>query len=116
MEDLKEDRLEIRLNTGSDKTVLTWLGHSDFLDTKQVLGPYLTRVVREFRGSELVADFCKLRYMNSSSVLSIIQLVKMAEAKKIKTVLKYDARCEWQIASFRALKVICAGTKYVTLE
>ncbi len=116
MEDLKEGKLEIRVNTGPTKTVLTWFGHSEFQDPKQILVPYLTCVVEEFKGSELVADFCKLTYMNSPSVLPIIQFLKMAEAKKIKLVLKYDASCTWQSASFKALKAMCTMMKYVKVE
>ncbi len=115
MEDLKEGELEIRVDTGPAKTVLTWLGHIEFRDPKQILVPYLTRVVEQFKGSELVADFSKLTYMNSPSVLPIIQFLKMAEAKRIKMVIKYDSTCTWQSASFKALKAMCAMMKYVTV-
>ncbi len=113
MQDLKEGSLELKVSADPAKTVVTWLGRSDAQNPAQFLTPYLTGLVKQFKGSELVVDFSRLSYMNSSTVSPIIQFLKMADTTKINTLVKYDASSTWQNASFKALKAMSVVMKHV---
>jgi hypothetical protein len=115
MKGLKEGRLEIKASGTPAKTMLTWLGHSDAQNPAQFLTPYFTELINEFKGTEIVADFSKLSYMNSSTVSPIIQFLKMANTKSIKTTVQYDASSTWQSASFKALKAMSMVMKHITI-
>ena len=115
MEELKEGKLEINVSSGPAKTVLTWVGHSDAQDPSRFLSPYLTKLVENFKGGEIIMDFSNLSYMNSSTISPIIQFLKKADTKGIKTTLEYSGGSVWQNASFRALKTMSGVMKNISI-
>jgi len=115
MKGLKEGKLEIKVSKGPAKTVITWFGQSDAQKPSEFLTPFFTELIKNFKGGEIEADFTKLSYMNSSSVSPIIQFLKMADTKSIKTTVKYKAGSVWQNATFRALDTMSKAMKNITI-
>jgi len=115
MKELNEGKLEIKVNEGADRTVLTWVGHSDAQEPARFLTPYLTELIENFSGGEILMDFSELSYMNSSTISPIIQFLKMADSKGIKTTLEYKGGSVWQNASFRALETLSGVMKNISI-
>lgn len=106
MKNLKEGTLEINSSISNGKASIIWLGKSQDRDPGHVLNPYFEEIIKELNGTEVLIDFSKLEYMNSSTVTAIINLIRMLEESKISTKLQYDKNLKWQTASFKALETI----------
>lgn len=110
MEDLSAGPLEIKVAEEDDKYVMCWFGSSEEPNPSKILSPYLAGVIGELAGKELVVDFTKFGYMNSSTVPPIFELIRSLEQNKIKTLIIYRKDLKWQVASFKALETIIRGT------
>jgi hypothetical protein len=105
MENIKDGTLSIEIKDG-DSVTMSWLGRSESREPAVVLNPYLTGIVDGMSGKELIVDFTKLEYMNSSTVPPIILLIKNLNTKGVVTKIYYDKESKWQAASFKALETI----------
>ena len=105
MEKMKDGTLSIEIND-ADKVTMSWLGRSESREPAVALNPYLTGLIDSISGKELVVDFTKLEYMNSSTVPPIIQMIKNLNTKGVVTKIYYDKESKWQAASFKALETI----------
>ena len=105
MSNFKKDNLEITLDLGSTNKI-TWNGISDNRDPYKMLNGYFTNIMKDLSGKALEIDFLNLKYMNSSTVTPIIQLIKELNNNGIKTTVFYDKESNWQLASFKALETI----------
>jgi hypothetical protein len=106
MKNLKEGALEINSSISNGKTNIIWLGKSQDRDPGHMLNPYFEGIINEITGTEVSIDFTKLEYMNSSTVTSIINLIRLLDKAKVLTNLKYNKNLKWQSASFKALETI----------
>jgi hypothetical protein len=97
---------------------MSWLGISEDRQPEIVLNSYFAHILESWEGSELFIDFTKLGYMNSSSVVPILHLIKKLNRSKIKTLVVYDDKSFWQRASFRAVSRLVEELSfdYVTVE
>jgi len=100
------DELSIILKRGDTQMILEWRGKSKSKNPGEKLVPYFDAIIDRLKDKVAVVDFRKLEYISSSTVLPIIQLIKMLNNNKIKTVLIYDKDSSWQELSFAAFKVI----------
>lgn len=86
---------------------LHWLGMSTERNPGQVLGPFfatvLTAAAEPPRPVEL--HFEQIERFNSSTILSIIQLIQEARHRGLRLVVVYDAGRKWQRLSFDALRI-----------
>jgi len=105
MENMKEGTLSIEIDDG-EKITMSWHGRSESREPASVLNPYLVKLIDSISGKELIVDFTKLEYMNSSTVPPIIQMIKNLNTKAIITKIFYDKESKWQAASFKALETI----------
>ena len=105
MGNLKHDNLEITFEEGS-KNLITWKGISDHRDPYVIINSYFEEIMGQLKGKDLEVDFVNLKYMNSSTVTPIIQLIKDLNNNGIKTSVFYDKNSNWQLASFKALETI----------
>jgi hypothetical protein len=112
---LKDNKLEIIFKEGSTN-VVTWIGISDSKNPSSVITPYFNKIFDTFRGKELLVQFEKLEFINSSTVPSIVELVGDLEKNNIKTTITYDKNSKWQAASFKALETIVKNMKNVSLK
>lgn len=63
-------------------------------------------MVAELKGADLFIDFTEFQYMNSSTVVPILHLLKKLDENSIKTVVTYDKESFWQVASFRGINTL----------
>jgi len=112
---LKDENLEIKIEEGQ-KNVVTWIGKSEARDPSSVINPYFKDIFGKFKGRDLEVKFEQLKYMNSSTVLPIIQLIKDLEKSGIKSIITYDKNSKWQLASFKALETIVRTMENITVK
>lgn len=116
MESLLIDKLEIRVKKEGSHIYMKWLGRSDSRNPASYLNPYFTTLIPEIKNYSLEVDFNKLKFMNSSTVISIMLLMKLLNQDKIKTEISYDKNIHWQKTSFAALKKACEKLDYVKMK
>jgi hypothetical protein len=112
---LKDENLEIIFEEG-EKNIITWVGKSEARDPSSLFNPYFKDISKAFKGKELEIKFEQLRYMNSSTVPPIIQLIKDLEENGIKSTITYDKNSKWQVASFKALETIVRTMQNITVR
>ena len=115
MSNLKDANLEITLNEGA-KNIITWSGKSDARDPSSIINPYFKSIFDKLAGKDLEIKFEQLKYMNSSTVPPIIQLIKDLEEGGIKSVISYDKESKWQVASFKALETIVRSMENIDVK
>ncbi len=116
MRDLDSGDLQINIEEKNEKVVMKWLGKSRDRDPGLLLYPYFNDVINEMNNKELIIDFIKLEYMNSSTVPPILKLFKLLEEHNITTQILYDSQSGWQCASFKALSTIADTLKNVNID
>ena len=77
---LKDSDLEIILTEGNPNTI-TWIGKSEARDPSSIINPYFKNIFDKLKGKALEIKFEQLKYMNSSTVPPIIQLIKNLEER-----------------------------------
>ncbi len=105
MRNLKDGLLIVEI-IESEVISMLWSGRSENKEPSVILGPYLVEIIDEINGRKLDIDFTKLEYINSSTVLPIIQMLKYLHSKKVSAKIYYDKESKWQSASFKALEAI----------
>ncbi len=115
MEKFEVDELAICVTRGAT-TKIEWIGISDARDPSAVIDPFLDKLVTKLEAERTVVDFRALKYINSPTVTTIVKLVRLLDAKKIKTEVIYDQSIKWQQSAFSALNAIARMLKYITVE
>lgn len=111
---LKDGDLEITLVEGTINTI-TWIGKSEARDPSSVINPYFKSIFDRLKGKALEIKFEQFKYMNSSTVPPIIQLMKSLEENGITATITYNKNSKWQSASFKALETIVRTMKYISV-
>ncbi|OHD65018.1 MAG: hypothetical protein A2176_04515 [Spirochaetes bacterium RBG_13_51_14] len=112
---LKDSNLEITLQEGP-KNIVAWIGKSEARDPSSVIIPYFKQIFNKLKGKELEIKFEQLKYMNSSTVPPIIQLIKDLEENSVTSTITYDKNSKWQVASFKALETIVRTMDHITVK
>lgn len=112
---LKDNDLEITLAEGEINTI-TWIGKSEARDPSSIINPYFKSIFERLKGRPLEIRFEKLKYMNSSTVPPIIQLIKSLEESGITSTITYNRGSKWQVASFKALETIVRTMKHISVK
>lgn len=115
MQNFKADDLEIKIEKGSTPVML-WLGISNAREPALAINPFVDGFLRDLKSREIIVDFRKLEYMNSSTVTPIIRLIRELDKKNIKTTIIYKRISKWQQASFKALDTLSKMLTNVTVE
>jgi hypothetical protein len=95
---------------------IRWTGISDARQPELVLGPFMKRLARDFKGEVVTIDFSGFEYMNSATVSPIIQFIKLLDAGDTPTVLLYDTNVAWQRVNFMCMKAIARTLKHVEVR
>ena len=100
-------RIDVDETTDPGAIRLHWLGMSTDRQPEKVLAPFfqvvLQAVVEQTRTLEL--HFEKIERFNSSTILSIIQLIQAARNRSTRMIVVYDPTRKWQRLSFDALRI-----------
>ena len=107
MNDYQQDNLQIVI-TESHGTVVevAWRGESDVCDPRESLGPYLAELTSQLESRTVCVRFAELKYMNSATVLPIMDFLKALSKTAAKVTVEYRRDLQWQVTSFRALRIV----------
>jgi hypothetical protein len=111
----KQDGLCIRVVRSGDNGQMLWSGHSDSRMPHVFLDPIVRRVVEVMVGATLTIDFRGLEYMNSSTVSSILNLLKALDRAKVETVAIF-ANSDWQATHLRCMRTVTRALRNITVE
>ncbi|HVK84089.1 MAG TPA: hypothetical protein VM513_08275 [Kofleriaceae bacterium] len=109
MESLVAGDLRINVDDTTDPQAirLHWLGMSTDRQPEKVLGPFFAALLQAVADQPRVLElhFEKIERFNSSTILSIIQLIQAARNRNTPMVVIYDPTRKWQRLSFDALRI-----------
>jgi anti-anti-sigma regulatory factor len=110
MEEIKtftNHSLEIKVIEHDDSIKLLWSGKSIDREPSKFITPILLDVIKRSTdvGKRVILDFCKLAYMNSSTITPIIKVLERAKKGKNKITVIYEKSLRWQEVNFSALKI-----------
>jgi hypothetical protein len=94
---------------------MLWSGHSDSRLPHLFLDPIVRRVVEVMVGTQLTIDFRGLEYMNSSTVSSILNLLKSLDRAQVETVAIF-ADSDWQATHLRCMRTVTRALRNITVE
>lgn len=99
--------LTVEVTETQESIVLTWLGKSLSRKPSTFLTPILTDSLSAAAESnkEVVIDFRRLSYMNSSSITPVIKILERAKRGTVPVKIVYDRSQRWQDLSFSALEI-----------
>ncbi len=115
MNDLEAGELTIKVEEGP-KTLIEWIGISNERDPAKALNPYVDYLLASITNEEVIVDFQKLEYMNSSTVSPIVRLIKLLDKKGIQTLVRYNKSLKWQQTNFRAFDAIARMLKHTVVK
>ena len=110
----EQDGLRIRVTRARGSGKMVWTGSSDSRQPNQFLTPVIRRVVEAMKGAHLTIDFRKLEYMNSSTVSSILSLLKSLDREEIETDVVF-ADSDWQLTHLRCMRTVTRVLKFITV-
>jgi hypothetical protein len=99
--------LEIKVTEDEDSIKLAWSGKSIDREPGKFIGPILLDMIKRSTDAEkrVILDFCKLAYMNSSTITPIIKVLERAKKGKNKITVMYEKTLRWQEVNFSALRI-----------
>jgi hypothetical protein len=102
----EEGTLALELADGEGGLVMVWRGRSEHREPGRFLVPILQDALTRARetGKQLVLDFTRVEYMNSSTFTPIVKLLDQARRSGVRIALEYSLERKWQGLSFSALR------------
>ncbi len=107
MEGLFSNELVIRVDRSSPSCVrLDWVGSSTHASPGEKLGTFFEDLFAEARAGGRFVDmhFEAVHYFNSSTIATLIRLIKMAGLAKVPLRIHYDPGLKWQALSFQPIE------------
>lgn len=110
--------LEIKVIESDDSIKLLWSGKSIDREPGKFITPILLDIIKRSTdvGKRVVLDFCKLAYMNSSTITPIIKVLERAKKGKNKITVNYEKSLRWQEVNFSALKIFETADQRVEIK
>jgi hypothetical protein len=99
--------LKIIVKEDGDIIKIHWTGRSIDRQPDKFISPILVDILKKSSAGHkrIVFDFCKLNYMNSSTITPIIKILERAKRGKAKITILYDQSLKWQDLNFSALNI-----------
>lgn len=103
----KSNLLTIEVEENEDSIFLRWVGKSADRTPGAFISPILNDALAksDTGKKEVVLDFLKLEFMNSSSVAPIVKSLDRAKRENTRMTIRYSRSLNWQDLSFSALSV-----------
>lgn len=113
-----DDDLNLEVQQRSAQVSVVWTGRSTARDPMGFIGPVLTeaRRIAIASGVKLVLDFRALAYMNSSTITSVIRLLREASKSADHVLVIYQRAARWQELSFSALTIFETDDKRIEIR
>jgi len=99
--------LKIEVKVNNDTINVNWTGKSIDRKPDKFISPILVNVFKlcSTDDKRIIFDFCKLDYMNSSTITPIIKILERAKRGTAKITIHYDGTLKWQDLNFSALGI-----------
>jgi hypothetical protein len=101
-------QLTLMLSTAAERGVeVVWTGRSSEREPSRLLAPFFSSVLKQAstEGLPLTMRFERLDHFNSSTVTTLIAVIRSAQTQGVALTLTYDSQRRWQSLSFEALRV-----------
>jgi hypothetical protein len=107
MSDLVSGDLTVEVHRSPGVLRLVWLGKSNERYPKKVLGPFFDEVFAEVDGTKASVEmrFEALDYLNSSTISTLVGVIRDMRERGIKLAISFDETQKWQKLCFEALRV-----------
>lgn len=102
----KHENLEIVVAESDTEILVSWKGESDSRNPHTTLAPYLADLQSKLDSRQVRVTFTQLSYMNSATVLPIMDFLKALSETASRVVVQYRQDLQWQATSFRALRIV----------
>jgi chemotaxis protein histidine kinase CheA len=113
IQEFTSDALTIEARLGAASAHLVFRGEGEARDPAPFLAGVTKELVPKLEKKKVTIDFRRLRRMNSSTVASILILIRALDQKRISTVLDYDTSIEWQRVNFHCMKAIARSLQSI---
>lgn len=107
-----QERMRVTVIESEQQVIVTWRGVFDALNPNQTLGEFLTRQCEALRNRDVLVDFSKMEFLNSTTLAVMLRFVKDLDAVTQKLTLKFNTAESWQMVSFRCMKSISRALKH----
>lgn len=110
--------LQIKMTEDEDSIRLAWSGKSVDREPGKFISPILLEMIKRSADAEkrVILDFCKLAYMNSSTITPIIKVLERAKKGKNKITVMYEKTLRWQEVNFSALRIFETADRRVEIK
>lgn len=110
--------LEIKISENEDSIKLTWSGKSTDREPGKFISPILLDMIKRSTDAEkrVILDFCRLTYMNSSTITPIIKVLERAKKGRNKITVMYEKTLRWQEVNFSALRIFETADRRVEIK
>ncbi len=107
MEQLVVGDLSIEVSEQPGAITLSWKGKSNDRYPKKSLGPFFDElfVKASEKNATVEMRFEELDYLNSSTISTLVGVIRDLRDKRIKLVISFDQQQKWQKLCFDALRV-----------
>ena len=107
MERLIMGDLRIDVSERPGTITLDWKGKSNDRYPKKALGPFFDSMFTEAVEKKATVEmhFEGLDYLNSSTISTLVGMIRDAREKRIQLVISFDNQQKWQKLCFDALRV-----------
>ena len=102
-----EGALTLELHDEATAIRVVWSGRSTAREPGKFILPILFKAIEKGvrQNKEVVIDFERLNYLNSSTITPVIRILDQAKRGDAKVVIVYNKSLKWQALSFAALQV-----------
>lgn len=97
---------------------LRWQGRCTERFPQRTVAPYLRRALAECESRRLTLglDFRSLDFLNSSTISTLMHLLREAEGKAVRQVLFFDTARVWQKTTRDALLALADGNPHLEIR
>ncbi len=106
-----QERMRVSVVDYERQVLIIWRGVFDALNPNQTLGEFLWKQQEGLRNRDVLVDFSKMEFLNSTTLAVMLRFVKELDAIILKLTLKFNTAESWQMVSFRCMKAISRTLK-----
>lgn len=106
-----QERMRVSLVDYERQVLISWRGVFDALNPNQTLGEFLWKQQEGLRNRDVLIDFSKMEFLNSTTLAVMLRFVKELDAIILKLTLRFNTAESWQMVSFRCMKAISRTLK-----
>lgn len=97
---------------------IKWLGKSIDREPGKILNPIFLDLIMEGRNKNkrIIMSFYELKYMNSSTIMSISKFLERGRDTDSKITVQFDDQRRWQKLSFNAMQIFKTNDDRIVFE